>query len=247
MIHIFLPAYNEAIALPILVAKFAKELSTSPEPFRILVLDDGSRDGTTEAAQDLAKRYPLDVLKHETNQGLGQTMRDGFKHLARIASDEDWIVSLDCDDTHEPKYLKDALGKAKTGYDLVILSRFVEGGGQEGLSWFKTFLSRGAGLFLKIFFPIKGVKEYSCNYRVYRARIVKKAVQTFGDDFIRLADLGFVATAEVLVKMRMLGARIGESPFVLRYDQKPSPSKNRPLRTIRGYFALVWNFWGRRI
>ena len=51
---------------------------------------------------------------------------------------------------------------------------------------------------------------------------------------------------ELLIKMRMLKARIAESPFVLRYDQKPTASKNNSMRTIKGYFAIVWLYWGRR-
>ena len=107
-------------------------------------------------------------------------------------------------------------------------------------------LSMGAGIFLKIFFPIKGVREYSCCYRVFRCSILKKAMRVFGKDIIRLTHMGFVGAPEILVKLRMLKARITESPFVLRYDQKPGASKNKPFRTIAGYFVLVWLFFGRR-
>lgn len=246
MIYIFLPAYNEEIALPRLVKKFDDVLRQERESYKIVVLDDGSADSTTAVAEELAKQYPMEVLRHEKNKGLGETMKDGLSHLTRIIGDDDAVVTLDCDDTHEPKFLPAAVKKLRTGYDMVILSRFCEGGGQEGLSASKTFLSQGAAFFLKFFFPIRGVKEYSCNYRVFRSSILKKADQVFGKDFIRLASMGFVVTPEILVKMRMLHAKIGESPFVLRYDQKPTASTNRPLRTIKGYFALVWNYWGKK-
>jgi dolichol-phosphate mannosyltransferase len=246
VIFIFLPAYNESIALPRLVRKFAEEMKRVNEPYRIVVFDDGSKDETLRVARELEVKYPLEVLRHETNRGLGETMRDGIEYLAKTAADGDFIVTLDCDDTHEPKYLPAALTKIREGYDIVILSRYTKGGGQEGLSALKTFLSEGAGFFLKVFFPIKGVQEFSCNYRVYRASILKKAVATFGDKLVRLPHLGFVVTPEILIKMRMLGAKIGESPFVLRYDQKPTRSTNKPLRTIRGYFMLVWFYWGRK-
>ncbi|MBI3316155.1 MAG: glycosyltransferase family 2 protein [Candidatus Omnitrophica bacterium] len=246
MIHIFLPAYNEEIALPRLVEKFGGELKSSEEPYRIVVLDDGSSDRTLAAAAELSKKYPLDILRHPRNLGLGITLRDGIEHLSRVAGDEDLIVTLDCDDTHEPKYLPAALKKIREGYDVVILSRYCPGGGEAGLSPVKAFLSRGAGIFLSFFFPIRGVREFSCGYRVYRAAILKKALKTFGADLIRLPHLGFVATPELLIKMRMIRAHIVESPFTLRYDQKPTPSKNKSFKTIQGYFALVWNFWGRK-
>ena len=193
----------------------------------------------------LSKEIPLLLLKHETNKGLGETMRDGLEYLAKVTASNDVIVTLDCDDTHEPKFFPLALKKLREGYDVVILSRFCEGGGEEGMSLVKSILSRGAGVFLQIFFPIKGVKEFSCGYRVIRAAILKTAIERYGANFIRLAHMGFVVTPEILIRFRMLGARITESPFTLRYDQKPTPSKNNSLRTIKGYFALVWNYWGR--
>ncbi len=246
MIYILLPAYNEEIALPRLVKKFDDTLRWESEPYKIIVFDDGSADRTVAVAEDLAKQYPLEVLKHQRNKGLGETMKDGFEYLVRTIHDDDAVVTLDCDDTHEPEFLPAAVEKLDTGYDVVNLSRFCQGGGQSGLSMTKTFLSRGAGFFLKFFFPIRDVREYSCNYRVFRGSILKKADRIFGKDFIRLAHLGFAVSPEILIKMRMLGAKIGESPFILRYEQKPTPSKNNAFRTIKGYFAIVWNYWGRR-
>jgi dolichol-phosphate mannosyltransferase len=247
MIWVFLPAYNEEIALPRLLKKFDDTLKAGPEKYRVVVQDDGSSDDTAAVAEQLTKQYPVTVLRHAKNMGLGETMRDGFRYLLNVVADEDVIVTLDCDDTHEAKFVPAAIQKLRSGCDVVVLSRFCKGGGQEGLSGTKTFLSQGAGLFLKILFPIRGVREYSCNFRVFSGAILKKADRVFGKDFIRLAHLGFAVSPEILIKMRMLGARIAESPFVLRYDQKPTASKNNALRTIKGYFAIVCLYWGRRV
>ena len=246
MIRIFLPAYNEEAALGPLVDKFAAALKRMGRHYEIVVLDDGSSDHTVETARQLSLKYPLTLLEHPKNLGLGLTMRDGFEHLAAKSADEDVIVTMDCDDTHDPQYLASAVRKLEGGYDVVILSRYQEGGGEKGLSGLKSFLSRGAGAFLRVFFPIHGVREYSCGYRVFRAGPLKRAMRRFGRDFVRLPRWGFVVTPEILIKMRMAGCRIAEVPFVLRYDQKAGRSKNRPLKTIAGYFALVALYWGRR-
>ena len=111
----------------------------------------------------------------------------------------------------------------------------------------KSILSRGAGFFLKFFFPIAGVQEYSSGYRVFRASALQRALRVFGKDFVKLPHRGFVVTPEILIKMRMLGCRITEAPFVLNYGQKPGKSKNKPLATIGGYFALVALYWGRKL
>ncbi len=245
MIYVFLPAYNEEVALPRLVSKIQAILSAQSEPYRIVVLDDGSSDRTREVAEKLGQEYPLELVRHVKNQGLGQTMIDGLQHLAQKCEPDDAVITLDCDDTHDPKYMPEAVRKMREGYDVVILSRYQKGGGEHGLSPIKSILSRGAGLFLKTFFPIKGVWEYSCGYRVFRGSILKKAWKDFGERFIRLPHKGFVVTPEILIKMRMLKARIVEIPFMLEYGQKPGVSKNKPLKTIGGYFHLVWHYAGR--
>ena len=245
MLYIFLPAYNEEEALPRLVMKMDTALKNEPEPYRIVILNDGSRDQTEEIAHELSKKFPIKVLKHPVNLGLGQTMIDGLKYISALANPDDSVVTLDCDDTHEPKYLTEALKKIKRGYDLVILSRFQKGGGEEGLSFRRKMFSRLACLLLKMAFPVPGVRDYTCGFRVFRAETLQKAFQTFGDRFIRLPHLGFVVSAEILVKLRMLGSRITEVPFVLRYDQKPGKSKNKTMKTILGHFTLVALYWGR--
>jgi dolichol-phosphate mannosyltransferase len=246
VIRVFLPAYNEEVALPRLAAKIDAELKKDPRGYHITVLDDGSSDGTLAAAEALKSRYPVTVLRHEKNRGLGQAMIDGLRHEAAASEDEDAVVTLDCDDTHDPKYILPAVSKLGDGYDVVILSRYQKGGGERGLSPFRSILSRGAGLFLKLFFPIRGVQEYSCGFRAIRASALKKTVAAFGEHFVRLPHMGFVAMPEILLKFRMLGFRITEVPFVLEYGQKPGRSKNRPLWTIAGYFKLVLLYWGRK-
>ena len=247
MIYVFLPAYNEALALGPVVQKFSKELEKRSEKFQFVVLDDGSADGTSAVAQRLAHDFPLALIKHAKNMGLGKTMQDGLAYLAKESSPDDLIVTLDCDDTHEPQYVHAALDKAREGFDLVILSRYQKGGGEVGLAFVKSILSRGAGLLLKIFFPIPTIWEYSCGYRVFRASALKKAHEVFGDKFIRLPHMGFVVTPEILIKLRMLGCRITEVPFVLHYENKPGASKNKPLKTIAGYFFLIILFWTKKI
>ena len=73
---------------------------------------------------------------------------------------------------------------------------------------------------MKIFFPISGLKEYSCGFRGYRAEKVQEAIDFFGNNFIEFKGLGFTCTLEKLIKLKLIGARFGEIPFMLRYDQK---------------------------
>jgi dolichol-phosphate mannosyltransferase len=219
--------------------------------YRILVGNDGSSDHTSALLKEYAASMPLEVIEHKINRGLGETSRDLFERAAEVCVAEDIIVRMDCDDTHEPEFIKRMIEKLQEGYDVVIASRFQPGGGQMGVSAYRALISRSANLFMKIFFPMDGVFEYSCGYRAYRAAIIKRAVAFYGNNFIQLKGLGFTCTLEKLVKLKILGARFAEVPFLLRYDQKVSDSKMLSSITTLGYIVMTimyhwpWGGWRR--
>lgn len=249
MIIVLLPAYNEEESLPRLMPKLQQVLSQMGEDFRILVCNDGSKDRTLEMLERFACEMPVEVIVHKINRGLGESSRDLFERACEIAEDDDVLVRLDCDDTHEPEFIPAIVEKIRCGYDVVIASRFAPGGGQIGVNGYRAFVSRGANLFMKIFFPIPGLKEYSCGFRGYRAEKVKEAIAFYGNNFIQLKGLGFTCTLEKLVKLKLISARFGEVPFMLRYDQKQSMSKMVSSVTTLGYLAMTvlyhwpWGGW----
>lgn len=250
-LFVLLPAYNEELSLVPLVEKLMAAGDDLKQDLRMIVGNDGSRDRTGEIAEELSGRYPLEVIHHKINRGLGETVRDLFERAAELADDEDVIVRMDCDDTHEPKFMQSMIERLDQGYDVVIASRFKPGGGQRGVSPYRAFISRGANLFMKIFFPIKGLQEYTCGYRAYRASIIRRAIAFYGNDFIQLKGLGFTCTLEKLVKLKILGARFAEVPFVLRYDLKESASKMVGSLTMLGYIVMAvlyhWPWGGWRL
>ena len=179
---------------------------------------------------------------------MGETIRDLFEHVAEIADDDDIVIRMDCDDTHEPEFVVGMIDKINSGYDMVIASRFVKGGAQEGLSAYRKTISMLANNFMKFFFPVKGLKEYSSGYRAYTGKCIKHSINVFQNNFIQLKGLGFSCTLEKIVKLKLIGAKIGESPMVLRYHQKKSESKMIASITTLGYIMLVilyyWPFSG---
>ncbi|HUP10004.1 MAG TPA: glycosyltransferase family 2 protein, partial [Caldimonas sp.] len=175
MIVVLLPAYNEEASLPRLLPKLRDVLTAGGEPFRIVVCNDGSRDSTAAVLEGMRGEYPLEVLTHRINRGLGETVRDLFERAVEIVGPGDVIVRLDCDDTHEPEFLPRLVSKVREGHDVAIASRFAPGGGQLGVSAYRAFISRCANVFMKVFFPIRGLREYSCGFRAYSAEIVQQA------------------------------------------------------------------------
>jgi dolichol-phosphate mannosyltransferase len=249
MILILLPAFNEEESLPGLMPKLKSTMSERGEDYKVLVCNDGSSDNTQGMLEEYAKEMPVEVIQHKINRGLGESSRDLFERANELTKTGDIIIRLDCDDTHEPEYMPAIIDKVRDGYDIVIASRFEPGGGQMGVNGYRAFISRSANLFMKVFFPISGLKEYSCGFRGYRAEKVTEAIDFYGNNFIQLKGLGFTCTLEKLVKFKLIGAKFGEIPFMLRYDQKQSESKMVSSITTLGYLVMTilyhwpWGGW----
>lgn len=251
MIYILLPAYNEEKSLPLLIPKIDNIARSFKKECCFLICNDGSNDRTGEVLEGLAKTFPIELIIHKINRGLGETSRDLFERAAELSGPDDIIIRMDGDNTHEPGIIPSMFSKIENGFDVVIASRFQPGSGQIGLNTCKSIISYCANFFMKVFFPIKGIREYSCGFRAYRAKYIKMAIGFFENDFIQLKGLGFTCTLEKLVKLKMLGAKFTEVPFVLRYDQKRSRSKMVGSITTFGYFTMAlfyhWPWGGWRL
>lgn len=248
-VFFLLPAYNEEESIVPVIAGILNDSGLKKTFIKIIICDDGSTDATAEVTRRLiAEGSPIELIQHKMNRGLGETVRDLLETAADQADDDDLIIRLDCDATHEARFVGDMLKKIDAGADVVIASRFVEGGGQVGVVGFRAILSRLATLFMRLFFRIPGISEYTCGYRCYRASLIKKAIRAYGNELIQLKGLGFVCTLEKLVKLALLDAKFAEVPFVLRYDKKMSSSKMVANVTTLGYLVLVllyyWPFGG---
>jgi dolichol-phosphate mannosyltransferase len=130
---------------------------------------------------------------------------------------------------------------------VAIASRYAPGGGQVGVDAYRRFISRCANMLMKTVFPIPGVWEYTSGFRAYRVALLKDAIEIFGNRFVDLKGMGFTGTVEKIIKCKMLGARVGEVGFVLRYDQKLSQSKVVTSLTTLGYLVLIAKYvypWG---
>lgn len=247
MIFVLLPAYNEEEALPPLLEKIDRTMTGAGYRYRVVVVNDGSSDGTGRVLEELSDRYPIHAITHRYNRGLGETARDGFEYIAEVGRPEDVAVRMDCDDTHDPKYIPAMIERLNEGCEVVTTSRYAPGGGQIGVNLYRRTISRCANLLLKACFPIRGLKEYTCGYRAYRVSFLHDALDIFGNQFIDLKGMGFTGTVEKMIKARLMKARVGSVPFTLRYDLKPGLSKVATNITTLGYLVLIAKyivFWG---
>lgn len=236
MIHILLPAYNEAIALPLLFDEI-RRVEWRDDVYRVVVVDDGSTDATVAACRSRWHDMPLEVVRHCCNLGLGSAMLTGLKHCLAKSGSDDVVVAMDADNTHSPTLIPEMVRAIRSGSDIVIASRYASGGSEIGLAPMRKILSRGASVLLRAAFPICGARDYTCGYRAYSAAILQRGFNVYSDRLIE--QKGFVCMAELLVKLGALGAKVSEVPLVLRYDLKGGSSKMRVLRTICGYLKLI--------
>ncbi|MEQ9061303.1 MAG: glycosyltransferase [Gammaproteobacteria bacterium] len=237
MIYVLLPAYNEESSLEPLVSSIATALDHIDEPYRVVIVDDGSTDETEQVARRLAESFPVEVVPHGVNRGLGAAMLTGFTYLCGTAREDDLVVAMDADNTHDPKLIRSMKKAIDDGADVVIASRYAPGGEEVGLNLIRKFLSRGASFLVHAFFPVPGARDFSCGYRMYRISVLQAAFERYGENFI--TESSFVCMAEILVKLAALPSTIAEVGLVLRYDLKLGTSKMKYFKTILRYFRFL--------
>lgn len=240
-IWLALPAYNEERSLPALLERcipVAAVLQSAGAGFKVLVVDDGSKDGTQKAAGAFAGRLGIEVVPHGVNRGLGAALRTGLTTALARSAEGDHVATMDADNTHDPSLLAGMLKQLEAERaDVVIASRYVAGGEEVGLTPLRKVLSRGASLLLTLVTPVRGARDYTCGYRLYRGTTLRRAAQAWGDRLVE--ESGFTCMAEVLLKLGRGGAKITEHPLILRYDMKEGASKMKVMRTISRYFVLA--------
>ena len=235
---VVLPAYNEAAGLPALLDRFAATLGTGDLPWEIVAVNDGSTDATGRILDEAARRLPVMRVDHKHNRGLGPALKTGLRQaLDRTGSLDDVIVCLDADNTHDPEYIPDMARRVEAGADIVIASRYRPGSRQVGVPPSRRVMSFGARLAFALFLRLPGVRDYTCGYRAYRAGILLQGFEKYGDRLIERS--GFACTDELLVRLAPFARRIGEIPFVLRYDKKRGRSKLPLLKTVAATLRLL--------
>jgi dolichol-phosphate mannosyltransferase len=233
-------AYNEEQDIHRLLVGITQVMSQRPEPWRALLVDDGSRDGTVDEARRAAdeedERLALEVLS-KPNGGLGSALAAGFSHLLETAAPEDVIVTLDADNTHRPQQIPELLAALEGDRNLSIASRYQEGARVSGVPGYRLLLSEGARWLLAALMPIRGVRDYTCCFRAYRVDLLRRGETRYGPRWIHAT--GFEAVADILLRLRILGLRAVEIPLELDYSSRVGASKMDWTSAARGLLGLV--------
>lgn len=235
MTFILLAAYNESADIGHLLDRFLA--LNFKFPFQIIIVDDGSTDNTVPIVNSYAGQLPIKLIHHDVNRGLTLALRTGLEYASGIIGPDDFLVTMDADNSHDPEDIYKILEKSNGPYDIINGSRFYPGGKMIGVPFHRRLLSNCCRIVLTKIFPIKGISDYTNLYRGYRGHLIKAALKHFEKNLFETE--GFLGTSEILIKLSYFKPKATEFPLQLHYDKKIGSSKMKIFKTIRGYVGLV--------
>ena len=209
---VIVPTYNERDNIDILL----DELLSLPVNLSVINVDDNSPDGTGEASDAWAVRYPdqVQVVHRAGKLGLGTAYIAGFKRAFEAGFDR--IMTMDADFSHHPRYIPSLIDLSRER-DLVIGSRYVPGGGTLNCSARRKVLSRGANTFAKVMLGLHA-KDCTAGFRCYR----REVLQAIDLDSIRSNGYSFLI--EMIFYVQRRDFTIGEVPIIFE-DRRRGTSK----------------------
>lgn len=200
-VTVCLPTYNERDNLEPMVRALEDVL---PADARVLVIDDGSPDGTGMLADELAAALPwLDVLHREQKQGLGRAYVAGFRRA--LADGAELVVEMDCDFSHDPADVPRLIAAVEEGADVALGSRYVSGGGVRNWSLLRRAISRGASLYTRTL--LMPIRDPTGGFKCFRREVLEAI------DLEQVHGAGYVFQIETTYRALRHGFRVVEVPI----------------------------------
>lgn len=198
---VVLPTYNEVDNIERLVS----DINAIGLPLDILVIDDNSPDGTGDRVERLSRTMrQVTLIRRPARGGLGSAYAEGYAYA--LENDYQFLVQMDADYSHHPRYLKDMLNLALS-HDVVLGSRYINGGGTSGWPRRRVFLSRLGNAYARTTLGLP-YADITSGYRVFS----REALSTLCACSLRAG--GFGVQIESLYRLHRAGARIIESPII---------------------------------
>ena len=223
---IVVPTYNERDNVDDVVREFLAPIPTA----ELLFVDDHSPDGTGERLDELAAQDPrIHVLHRPGKLGLGTAYLDGFRW--GLARDYDYLFEMDADFSHDPQYLAPMLARARAGADVVIGSRYVEGGGTRHWGLGRRLLSKGGSLYARTVLGVK-VRDVTAGFICYR----RSALEAL--DLSAIRSNGYSFQIEMKYRALSAGLKVAEVPIVF-VDRRVGQSK-MSRKIFAEALTMVW-------
>ncbi len=238
-ICIIIPTYNERGNLERLVPMIQDVLHFRglADLATLLVVDDNSPDSTGQLAEELTEAYDnVQVLHRPAKRGIGSAYRQGFAYaLQQLGSDI--VFEMDADLSHDPKHLPDFLSKVEEGYDAVVGSRRVPGGGVADWSFNRNLMSTVANQLARRLCGVR-VRDSTSGYRVF----TRRALQRIG--YSSLESEGYAFQVEMLFRCQREGLKVAEVPIVF-VERRMGETKLSRAEMLRFIFTCLKLFFRR--
>jgi len=199
----------------------------------VLVVDDNSPDGTGQIADGLAAKEPrIRVLHREKKEGLGRAYLAAFRWA--LEHGYQYVLEMDADFSHDPRYLPRLVDEAERGADLVIGSRYVEGGGTVNWGIGRQIISRGGSLYARTILGVR-VRDLTAGFKCFR-RAVLEALDLDG-----VTSSGYGFQIELTYKTLRKGFKVSEVPIVFEDRRVGSSKMSRKI-----VLEALWKVWKLR-
>ena len=209
-----LPTYNERENLEPMIRALGGVLDTARD--RVLVIDDGSPDGTGEIADRLSAELGwVSVLHRDRKEGIGPAYVAGFRQA--LADGAELVLEMDCDFSHDPADVPRLIAAAENGADLVLGSRYTAGGGTRNWGLGRRIVSRGGCLYAQVLLGV-GIRDLTGGFKCFR-RAALEAI-----DLGALSAHGYAFQIETTYRVRRAGLRIVEVPITFE-ERRAGASK----------------------
>lgn len=224
---VIIPTYNEKEN----IANIISAIFSLRSGYHILVIDDGSPDGTAAIVKDIQQQYPKELFIEERSGklGLGTAYIHGFKWA--LNKGYRFIFEMDADFSHNPNDLDRLYAEAVNGYDLVVGSRYVKHGQVENWPWSRKFISKGGALYTRMITWMP-VKDPTAGFVCYSAELLKAI------DFSKIGFSGYAFQIEMKFAAWKLGFKIKEVPITF-VDRRFGTSKMNHDIVKEGIWGVV--------
>ena len=222
-ILIIIPTYNEKDNIDKIVNDIFLQCVEKPE---ILVVDDNSIDGTKEILNKLKSQNKINLIERSSKQGLASAYIEGFKY--GIEHNFDFIIQMDADFSHNPKYLNEIISNLKT-YDVVIASRNIKGGNTKGWSLFRNLISKWGSNYARLILNCP-IKDLTGGFNGWKRETLKKI------NLDKIISKGYLFQVEMKYKAYKSKAKIIEIPIIFE-QRKHGKSK----MSLSIFFEALFN------
>jgi dolichol-phosphate mannosyltransferase len=231
---VVIPTYNESENIERMLQRIHECLPAAG----VLVVDDGSPDGTAAIVKKVAAdREDVHLLERAGKSGLGSAYRAGFAW--GLERGYDAFIEIDADFSHDPAALPSLVRPIEEGDDVAIGSRYIEGGSIPNWAWHRHLLSRGGNIYASTMLGL-GVADSTAGYRCYSAGILRQL------DLDRIRAEGYGFQIEMTYRAKQHGARIREVPISF-VDRAAGESKMSSFIVVEALALVTWWAVGRLV